>query len=359
MEEKQTIFVGVSGGVDSSVTAALLKEAGHNVVGVFIRTWQPDWIECTWKDERRDAMRVCAHLDIPFIELDLEQSYKEGVVNYMIREYKEGRTPNPDVMCNREVKFGSFLSWAKEQGANYVATGHYAQRYEDENVQLLRGKDEGKDQSYFLWTLTQEQLQHVLFPLGHLTKQEVRERAEYYNLPTAQKPDSQGICFIGEVDMKEFLHHYIEEKEGELCTPEGKVVGTHPGALFFTIGERHGFHVDPSHKRPHDAPYYVVDKDIEKNIIVISQTPHEYQQKERTTVDLIDVVINQPGFDSKKRYEAQMRYHGEVYEVEVVNLDETTKTAVLHTSSPFNALASGQSIVLYDGEQCLGGGIVK
>ncbi len=178
-KSKKTIFVGISGGVDSSVAAALLKDHGHKILGVFIRTWQPDWIECTWKDERRDAMRVCAHLDIPFVELDLEKDYKEGVADYMIAEYKLGRTPNPDVMCNREVKFGGFLRWALAHGADYVATGHYVDRevLEDGKVQMLRGNDPQKDQSYFLWTLQQNQMKHILFPVGNIPKSRVRELA--------------------------------------------------------------------------------------------------------------------------------------------------------------------------------------
>ena len=197
----KTVFVGVSGGVDSSVSAALLKDQGYSVVGVFIRTWQPDFIECTWRDERRDAMRVCAHLDIPFLECDAEDAYKNGVADYMIEEYKKGNTPNPDVMCNREVKFGVFWKFAKDHGADYIATGHYAVN----NNGLRKSPDASKDQSYFLWTLTQDDLIHVLFPVGHLDKKDVRKLAEKYKLPTATKKDSQGVCFLGPLDMKEFL----------------------------------------------------------------------------------------------------------------------------------------------------------
>ncbi|MGB0925185.1 MAG: hypothetical protein ACPGTS_00575, partial [Minisyncoccia bacterium] len=181
-QKQKTVFVGVSGGVDSSVTAALLIDQGYHVVGVFIRTWQPDWIECTWRDERRDAIRVCAHLNIPFVELDLEHEYKTGVADYMIAEYRRGRTPNPDVMCNREVKFGGFLKWALAHGADYVATGHYVDRRVLKNgqVEMLRGNDDNKDQSYFLWTLEQSELQHILFPVGNIPKSHVRELASKY-----------------------------------------------------------------------------------------------------------------------------------------------------------------------------------
>ncbi|NVN97440.1 hypothetical protein HXX01_04420 [Candidatus Nomurabacteria bacterium] len=217
----KTVFVGVSGGVDSSVAAALLKDQGYNVVGVFIRTWSPDFIECTWKDERRDAMRVCAHLDIPFLECDAEEAYKKGVADYMIEEYKKGNTPNPDVMCNRMVKFGVFWQFAKEHGADFIATGHYARVMEnsfreatgggvpflgtpkngakelrEKLFSMKRGIDSSKDQSYFLWTLTQDDLSHTLFPVGHLEKRDVRRLAEKYKLPTAVKKDSQGVCFL-------------------------------------------------------------------------------------------------------------------------------------------------------------------
>jgi len=238
-KHKIKVFVGVSGGVDSSVSAALLKEAtpknfeklfgrptpkgfsGYNVVGVFIRTWQPDFIECTWRDERRDAMRVCAHLDIPFLECDGEEAYKKGVADYMIEEYKKGNTPNPDVMCNREVKFGIFWDFAKKHGADYIATGHYARvdsnsfrevtgggvpfganatngvkELREKLFELKQSPDKSKDQSYFLWTLTQDDLSHTLFPVGHLNKTDVRKLALKYKLPTAVKKDSQGVCFL-------------------------------------------------------------------------------------------------------------------------------------------------------------------
>jgi tRNA-specific 2-thiouridylase len=214
---KKRVFVGMSGGVDSSVSSALLKKAGFDVTGVFIKTWSPDFMECTWKDERLDAMRVCAKLDIPFITLDLEKEYKEKVADYMIEEYKKGRTPNPDVMCNKEIKFGAFFNWAMSRGADYVATGHYARTLKKKSgeVMLSAGNDDNKDQSYFLWNIKKEHLDKTLFPVGHLEKSEVRKLAKKFNLPTATKKDSQGVCFLGKVDMKDFLEHYIRPKRGE------------------------------------------------------------------------------------------------------------------------------------------------
>jgi tRNA-specific 2-thiouridylase len=337
------VFVGVSGGVDSSVTAALLKDQGHEVVGVFIRTWQPDWIECTWRDERRDAMRVCAHLDIPFVELDLEKEYKEGVADYMIAEYKKGRTPNPDVMCNREVKFGGFLSWAQKNGG-VIATGHYAR---SANKQLLKGIDPTKDQSYFLWTLTNEQLEKVLFPIGNLQKSEVRKLAGKYKLPTATKKDSQGICFIGDINMKEFLSHYIEEKQGDVLNEKGEVIGVHQGALFHTLGERHGFTI--TQKGANDEPYYVVAKNIEDNTITVSQNPQS--QKLSNKVTLTDYVWREEL--KNKKYTAQIRYHGEQKSCTVKESGEIV------FDEPDFSLANGQSVVVYDGDVCIGGGILS
>ena len=203
---KKTVFVGMSGGVDSSVSAALLKKQGFDVVGVFIKTWHPDFIKCNEEEERRDAMRVATHLNIPFLTFDFEDVYKKEVADYMISEYKAGRTPNPDVMCNKEVKFGAFLKKAISMGADFVATGHYA---ENRKNNLVKGKDPAKDQSYFIWTLKQKQLSKILFPVGNLNKTEVRKLAKKFKLPVAEKKDSQGICFLGAVDLKDFLKHYI------------------------------------------------------------------------------------------------------------------------------------------------------
>ena len=268
MKKKQKIFVGVSGGVDSSVVAHLLKKEGHEVHGVFVKTWSPEWMPCTWLAEKRDAMRVCAALDIPFHFLDAEQVYKDGVADYMIAEYKMGRTPNPDVLCNRVIKFGALWDYAKAHGADVVATGHYARV---ENNRLVKGIDTAKDQSYFLWMLTKEELGHVRFPIGHLDKGEVRRIAERADLFTAVKKDSQGICFLGDVDMREFLSHYIEMKQGDVVDERGEVIGTHDGVWFYTLGERHGFTISTT--TTHTTPYYVIAKNIQENQLVVSTKP--------------------------------------------------------------------------------------
>src|ERR1035437_6131617 len=241
MRKKKVVFVGMSGGVDSSVSAAILKKEGYEVIGVFIRTWHPDFLPCNEEEERRDAMRVAAHLNIPFLTFDFEDIYKREVADYMISEYKMGRTPNPDVMCNKYVKFGAFIKKALSMGADYVATGHYAQvgeagkifsreypashRHHSKKSFLLRqSPDPSKDQSYFLWTLKQEQLKKILFPVGHLKKSEVRILAKKFKLPVAEKKDSQGICFLGPVDLKEFLKHYIKERKGKVLNEDGIII---------------------------------------------------------------------------------------------------------------------------------------
>src|SRR3989344_5800986 len=278
------VIVGLSGGVDSAVSATLLKKVGCEVVGAFIKTWQPPLMMgqaggCGWREERRDAMRVAAHLNIPFITIDLEKEYKESVVDYMIGEYRSGRTPNPDVMCNKEVKFGAFMKRALDLGADAIATGHYARTTLQEvpnletSLQLLCGIDDNKDQSYFLWTLTQEQLSKTIFPVGHLYKNEVRGFAKKFKLPVANKKDSQGICFLGHIDMKDFLSHYIKVECGNVLNLQGAKIGEHDGAVFYTLGQSwsHSVLASPRLRKASKTSrgeyqrLYVIAKDVESN----------------------------------------------------------------------------------------------
>jgi tRNA-specific 2-thiouridylase len=346
------VFVGLSGGVDSATSAALLKRDGFDVTGVFIKVWQPDWIECTWRDDKRDAMRVAAHLGIPFITLDLENEYKKEVIDYMIAEYAAGRTPNPDVMCNQHVKFGAFYDWAMKQGANYVATGHYAR---NENGTLLAGRDPNKDQSYFLWTLKTAQLEHVLFPVGDIPKPEVRKLAQEFKLPNADKKDSQGLCFIGKVDVKEFLSHYMKTEKGNVLDIHGKPIGTHPGALFFTIGERHGFTV--TEKTPNDTAYYVISKDVENNSITVSNKKDDSlpSATRKIGISAINWIGKMPAIGSK--LQARSRYRQPLQLIKVDSIDTTGATVVF--DAPQDTLTPGQSLVIYDGDRCVGGGIIK
>lgn len=352
------VFVGLSGGVDSAVSAALLKRDGYDVIGVFIKTWTPDNVPCTWRAERRDAMRVAAHLDIPFIFLDLSDEYKKGVADYMIEEYKRGRTPNPDVMCNREVKFGAFWAKAQEMGADFIATGHYAQNLprvtfgtEGYPRYMSEGKDAAKDQSYFLWMLGQDDLSHTLFPVGHLEKSEVRALAKTFELPVSEKKDSQGICFIGEVTLEEFLSEFVETTQGDVLNTQGEVIGTHKGAIYYTPGERHGFEI--TRKTPTDAPYYVISKDMRVNTITVSNDKQEIEDLSPTKIRLTLVNwINRP---EKPGVSARIRYRGEKLPV---SLGETSEGYAVEFNKPQRGLSLGQSIVFYDGNECLGGAIM-
>jgi tRNA-specific 2-thiouridylase len=339
----------MSGGVDSSVSAYLLKEAGYDVTGVFIKVWQPDFIECTSKEDRLDAMRVASHLDIPFVTLNLEKEYKEGVIDYMIKEYKEGRTPNPDVLCNREVKFGGFWKWAKENGADYIATGHYARTNGSE---LFTAIDTSKDQTYFLWKLTSDDLEHVLFPIGHLLKTEVRSIAAEAGLPVATKKDSQGLCFIGTINIKEFLKEYIEEKEGDVLDESGEVIGTHSGSTFYTIGERHGFTVHS--KSRESVPFYITHKDTLNNTLTVSK------EKPSLTVDYSFKALSF-SLVSKEDLEdfeclGRGRYREALSGIRVQRGGEDVYRITKRDGELIPV--SGQSLVFYHDTTCLGGAII-
>lgn len=357
--QPKTVFAGLSGGVDSSVAALRLKRQGFNVVGVFIKVWQPDFLKCNWEEERLDAMRVAAKLDIPFLTCDAEAAYKKEVGEYFVNEYIAGRTPNPDVLCNKHVKFGAFLDFAKEHGADFVATGHYARKVETRdkgqgtsNCSLLRGVDANKDQSYFLWTLTQGQLEHALFPVGDSTKEEIRKEAEEAGLPTAKKKDSQGICFLGAIDIPEFMSHFVNLKEGAVLDESGKRIGTHRGALVYTLGQRHGFTIDT--KTPSGTAHYVVAKDIKRNTVTVGTAAPRVAPTEG--VKLVDVNwINQPAKEAA--LEAQFRYRQKPFRVDIANLDDRTCAVIPKESVERPAV--GQSCVIYSGEECLGGGVVS
>jgi tRNA-specific 2-thiouridylase len=343
----KTIFVGLSGGVDSAVSAALLKQQGYNVVGAFIRIWSPEFIECTWKEDRLDAMRVCAALQIPFKEIDLSQEYKDEVVRDMIEGYTKGDTPNPDVLCNRSIKFGHFSTWAFANGADLVATGHYARiRKTNEGCELLRGIDTNKDQSYFLYRLTQQDLARTLFPVGAFTKPKIRELAKKFGLPNAHRPDSQGLCFVGDVSMKDFLSRFIELRKGSVVDQNGTMIGAHDGAALYTAGERHGFITSGG------EPHYVVDTDVASNIVRVST---KREDAARTSVSLSDIhwVVAEPELPAGA--EAQARYREKPFKVRISQEKNSTRAAF---DEPRIA-AKGQSLVLYDGDKCLGGGIIR
>jgi tRNA-specific 2-thiouridylase len=360
--EKQVVYVGMSGGVDSSVSAAILKDAGYDVHGVFIRVWSPPWMPCTQEDDQKDAEKVAAHLSIPFEVLDLSETYKKEIVDDMIAGYAAGRVPNPDVLCNRYVKFGGFLEYALSKGADLIATGHYARVAPPEKGflfkkdcnmhRLLRGIYADKDQSYFLWTLGQHELAHALFPIGGYTKPEVRVLAEAYRLPTAKRKESQGLCFIGHINVKEFLSHYIEPKEGSVLDREGEVIGVHSGAYFFTLGQRHGFTI--TKKGTDDTPYYVVAKNIEKNTLTVAHKSNMvHWETKKTRIGATHWIGNTP--KEGKRYGAQIRYQGNTLSCVLEHVSNTE--TIVRFRTPVLSVP-GQSLVIYDGDICMGGGKV-
>lgn len=346
------VFVGLSGGVDSSVAALRLIQAGYEVVGVFIKVWHPSWLVCNWEAERLDAMRVAAHLGIPFLTCDAEKAYRDGVAQYFISEYQAGRTPNPDVMCNKHVKFGAFMDFAKSYGADYIATGHYARKITTTTgSELHRGIDENKDQSYFLWSLTKEQLADTLLPIGDTVKSRIRDEATAAKIPTAAKKDSQGICFLGHIDIQEFLSHYTTLSPGVVVDENQRKIGTHSGALIYTPGQRHGLSITVASTER--EPYYVVAKDLETNTIIASTTKPVLAAN--TSYTLSSVCLRESILDGDI-CEAQTRYRQTPSMVTLSKVTENSITAApLHEAE---VATSGQSCVLYRGTHCIGGGII-
>lgn len=349
IKNKQKVVLGMSGGVDSSVAAALLVQQGYEVIGAFMKNWSDTKAatgECAWKSERRDAMSVAAKLNIPFVTFDFEKEYKENVVGYMFREYEAGRTPNPDVMCNAFIKFPLFWAEAKTLGSDFIATGHYART---ENGKLLLSEDVGKDQTYFLHRITSEDLSHTLFPVGHLLKSEVRELARKYKLPVAEKKDSTGICFIGEVSMEKFLSQKIPKKQGNIITIDGQKIGEHNGVWFYTIGQRHGFGGGGG------MPYFVVDRDLEKNALVVAPGA-DHPRLFRKEIEIRDTRwISGSAPKLPLECKARIRHRGELFDA---TLNLNAGRYMLNASEPQRAVTPGQMAAIYVGEECLGGGII-
>ncbi|MBE2926023.1 tRNA 2-thiouridine(34) synthase MnmA [Anoxybacillus flavithermus] len=348
------VVVGMSGGVDSSVAALLLKQQGYDVIGIFMKNWD-DTDEngvCTATEDYEDVVRVCNQIGIPYYAVNFEKQYWEKVFTYFLDEYKAGRTPNPDVMCNKEIKFKAFLEHAMALGADYLATGHYARvAYRDGEYQLLRGLDANKDQTYFLNQLGQAQLSKVLFPIGELQKSKVREIAKEAGLATAGKKDSTGICFIGERNFKQFLSNYLPAQPGEMQTFDGEVKGTHDGLMYYTIGQRHGLGIGGS-----GEPWFVVGKNLKDNILYVAQG----FDNELLYSDAI-IATNVNWVSGRKPSEpmsctAKFRYRQPDVPVTVEMIDETT--ARVSFEQRVRAVTPGQAVVFYNGEQCLGGGTI-
>lgn len=341
--KNKKVYVGLSGGVDSAVCAALLQKEGYDVTGVFIRIALPGY-PCSAGEDKISAMRVAAHLKIPFIEIDLSEEYENHVFKNTIKEFGKGRTPNPDVLCNREIKFGAFYQFARSSGADLVATGHYAQTREG---CLYKGKDREKDQSYFLWMVPEEMLTHTLFPVGHLHKSQVRALAKKFGLPNAARKDSQGLCFLGDVSIEDMLQKEVTLIPGDVLNEEGEVIGSHAGVPAYTLGQRHGFTLFSN--GPDTAPQYVIEKDIEFNTITVSASRFP-RSASKTKLQLID--CNWIGSKDVTQCEARYRYRQELTDA-ILDLEKGEVTLARPHYVP-----EGQSLVLYDKERCLGGGIV-
>lgn len=339
---KPKVLLGMSGGVDSSVSAALLLEQGYEVIGAFMKNWS----DCDWRQDQRDATRVAAKLGIPFTTFDFETQYREKVIDDMFAEFEKGRTPNPDILCNKHIKFDLFMKEADRLGCEYVATGHYAQSIEGK---LHAGLDPNKDQSYFLWAMNPEVVKRVLFPLGDkLKKPFVREKAAELGLDVATKKDSTGICFVGEVDMRTFLQERLHKNPGNIIDPEGKVLGKHEGLAFYTYGQRQGLGIGGG------TPYYVIEKRAETNELVVAGNYHPGLYKTTLKADTLN-WFERP--ETPFACQARIRYRQTLQEctIESIHLDEITVTF----KEPQRAVTPGQSIVLYEGTKVLGGGIIQ
>ncbi len=358
-EMGKRVIVGMSGGVDSSVAALLLLQQGYEVEGLFMKNWEEDDTEdyCSAAVDLADAQAIADQLGIHLHTRNFASEYWDRVFTYFLEEYRAGRTPNPDIMCNKEIKFKAFLDFALELGADYIATGHYARivRDPDGTAQMLKGVDNNKDQTYFLYTLQQHQLQRSLFPVGELEKSRVRKIAEEAGFTTARKKDSTGICFIGERKFRDFLQRFLPAQPGAIVTPDGETIGQHHGLMYYTLGQRQGLGIG-GRKDAEEAPWFVVDKDMKSNCLIVTQGhQHELLMKHFLLTSQLHWVAGKPPaevFECK----AKIRYR-QAEEPCQVRMLENTSCAVCFPDAQ-RAITPGQSIVFYDGEACLGGGII-
>jgi len=344
----------MSGGVDSSVAAYLLKEAGHHVEGVFMKNWEGDDTDdyCPAADDMADAQAVCDKLGIPLRLVNFASEYWENVFAYFLSEYRAGRTPNPDILCNREIKFKAFLEYAKQQGADFIATGHYVRK--DDQHRLLKGSDPDKDQSYFLYALQKKQLENSLFPVGELKKTEVRSIAEKIGLANHAKKDSTGICFIGERKFKSFLNEYLPAKSGNIETIEGEIIGRHDGLMFYTIGQRQGLQIGGI-KNKSELPWYVADKDLSRNTLIVVQGEHPALFKSSLICSQLTFTHEPPALPAKLTAKTRYRQPDQTCRLEAIENGQFMVTF----KQPQRAVTPGQSCVFYQDDICLGGGIIE
>jgi len=353
--ENYRVILGMSGGVDSAVAALLLKEQGYEVTGVFMRNWEEQDGSCPAEQDYEDVRRVSEALDIPYYTVNFTKEYQERVFSYFLSEYTAGRTPNPDILCNTEIKFKAFLDFAQKSGAEYLATGHYARLARDvSGVRLLKGLDEGKDQTYFLAGLTNDQLARAMFPIGALQKREVRDLARLHALPVAEKKDSTGICFIGERNFKRFLMSYLPACPGDMVDEHGKKIGRHDGLMYYTLGQRRGLGIGGRSDGSGES-WFVIGKDLQRNLLIVQQGEHEELFSLSLTMDKLNVI---PPEDLPKTFTctAKFRYRQPDQPVEVERKDGG---ALVRFKEPQRAVTPGQWCVLYRGEECLGGGPIE
>lgn len=354
----KTVIVGVSGGVDSSVSAALLKQQGYRVHAVFMQNWDEDDEQCTARQDYRDAHAVCQSLNIPLESVNFSEEYWDDVFSHFLQEYAAGRTPNPDILCNQEIKFKAFLDYALKQGADYIATGHYARtRADASGVDLIRGVDDSKDQSYFLYRLGQRALSHTLFPIGDIEKSEVRDMAQRFGLHNHGKRDSTGICFIGERRFNEFLSQYLPAQPGDIVSDRGECLGQHRGLMYHTIGQRKGLGIGGLSQ--HDEnPWYVLEKDVENNQLIVGQGhDHPALLKNVLHANQLTWCHHTPSNTEHDKWScsAKVRYR---QRDQACHLQIKGDTAEVHFDAPVRAITPGQSIVFYQKDICLGGGII-
>lgn len=352
------IIVGLSGGVDSSVSAYLLKQAGHQVEAIFMKNWENDGLDvfdCPAAQDLADARAVCEQLKINLHTVNFADQYWDRVFSHFLAEYKAGRTPNPDILCNKEIKFRAFLDYVKQCGADYMATGHYVRTVRNQtNIHLLKGIDPLKDQSYFLHALSEEQLKYSLFPIGDLPKQKVREIAKKLGLKTHAKKDSTGICFIGERKFKQFLNHYLPATPGPIKTLEDETIGKHDGLMFYTIGQRQGLHIGGM-KGKTESPWYVVDKDLKQNTLFVVQGEHPALFKKSLTAKALHWINGPPAKNLAITAKTRYRQPDQYCTLEMLSADQCRVKFV----DPQRAITPGQSIVFYKDDICLGGGIIE
>lgn len=356
-DKKKRVVVGMSGGVDSAVSAALLKEQGFDVVGLYMSNWKetdPNGC-CTGEQDWTDVRYVCDKIGIPYYSVDFSKQYMDNVFKLFVEEYKKGRTPNPDVLCNREVKFGPFADFARELGADYIATGHYCRvRHDGDMHYLLRAKDENKDQTYFLNQVSSHQLRDVIFPLGDLTKPEVRELALKFDIPVAKKKDSTGICFIGERNFRQFLSQYIPMKDGDIVTQDGKVVGRHHGVYFYTLGQRRGLGIGGS-ADGNGERWFVLGKDVANNRLIVSQGEDDILFKDGLVTEGFNFITPAPA----KEFDCEVRIkHRQPLQRAHLSVLDNGDTRIVFNEKQ-RAIAEGQYAVVYYGNICLGGGVIN